>query len=590
MSKEEISLFDEQQFETHNKQFELRTVAEDDNLIKSKDRVQHHGEVFTPKWMVKRMLAEPSIQKKLHDIHATFFEPSAGEGAFLKEILHQKLTYVDKISNKTTWKNNALWTLMSIYGIELLEDNLRKAKRAMMDIFINHFQAFMQKELSRNTDLYKSAHFVINKNIVQGNTLTFKNSENMLIEFSNWAPNGNKVVRSSFSYKSLFNNGDIDDTEASEGQLSLFDSPNENVSNNSKPVVITKVYKGVKVMDKKNFKFDVVIGNPPYQEEVKGSSDKQIFPFFMDEAYEVGEKVELITPAKFLSNAGKTPKKWNKKMLRDPHLKVLYFEQDSSKVFKDTDIKGGVCVTYRDASKDIGPIGIFTSYEELNSILKKVKNKKFRTFSSLIYAPESYKLTQKLHDDFPRIAAHLSKGHKYDVTTNIFDKLGNIFKFNKPNDNYIGLYGRQKNSRILKWIKREYIKGPDNLDSYKILVPKSNGSGAIGEVLTTPLIGEPLIGGTQTFITIGKFESVQEAIAALKYIKTKFARAMLGTLKVTQDNKKRTWKNVPLQDFTSNSDIDWSKSIHDIDQQLYEKYDLNKEEINFIEAKVREMD
>lgn len=345
-------------------------------------------------------------------------------------------------------------------------------------------------------------------------------------------------------------------------------------------------------MDSKKFKFDVVIGNPPYQEEVKGTSDKQIFPYFMDQAYEIGEKVELITPAKFLSNAGKTPKRWNQKMLQDPHLKVLFFEQDSSKVFSNTDIKGGVCVTYRDLQSNFGAIGTFTPYEELNSILKKVKTDNFESFSKLIYAPESYKLTQQLHDDFPDITGRLSKGHKYDVTTNIFDKLGDIFKEDRPNDGneYIGLYGRQRNTRTLKWINSKYIKGPENLNSYKILVPKSNGSGAIGEVLTTPLIGEPLIGGTQTFITIGSFKTIKEARAVMKYIKTKFARAMLGMLKVTQDNKKRTWLNVPMQNFANSSDIDWSKSIHEIDQQLYKKYRLNEKEINFIESMVKEMD
>lgn len=100
----------------------------------------------------------------------------------------------------------------------------------------------------------------------------------------------------------------------------------------------------------------------------------------------------------------------------------------------------------------------------------------------------------------------------------------------------------------------------------------------------------PLIGGTQTFITIGNFSNLEEANSAMKYIKTKFARAMLGTLKVTQDNKKRTWSNVPMQDFTSNSDIDWTQSIYDIDLQLYKKYGLDKKEINFIETKVKEMD
>lgn len=345
-------------------------------------------------------------------------------------------------------------------------------------------------------------------------------------------------------------------------------------------------------MNKNDFRFDVVIGNPPFQEEVEGTSDKQLFPFFMDEAFKIGKKVELITPAKFLSNAGKTSKKWNKKVLNDPHLKVLYFEQNSSKVFRNTDIKGGVCVTYRDNSKKIGPIGTFTPFKELNSILKKVKSKNFKTFSTLIYSPESYKLTQELHNDFPEVSNRLSKGHKYDVTTNIFDKLGEIFKTKHPNDGktYIGLYGRQNNTRVLKWINNKYIKGPKNLNNYKILVPKSNGSGAFGEVLTTPLIGEPLIGGTQTFITIGNFITIEEVNAAMKYIKTKFARAMLGTLKVTQDNKKRTWTNVPLQDFTNNSDIDWSKSVHEIDQQLYEKYKLDEKEKNFIESMIKEMD
>lgn len=242
MSENEINLFDEQQFKSTDKKFKLKTTVDDGNLIKSKDRVQHHGEVFTPKWMVKKMLSEPSIQEKLRDLHATFFEPSAGEGAFLKEILHQKLDYGDQISNKSSWKNNALWALMSIYAIELLEDNLVKAKRTMLDVFINHYQAFMQKELSINTDLYKSARYIIDVNIVQGNTLTFKNLENKLIEFREWIPSGNKVKQNTFTYKSLFNNDDMDDVNANEGQLSLFDDFENGDSKQNQPVQLTKVY------------------------------------------------------------------------------------------------------------------------------------------------------------------------------------------------------------------------------------------------------------------------------------------------------------------------------------------------------------
>ncbi len=76
----------------------------------------------------------------------------------------------------------------------------------------------------------------------------------------------------------------------------------------------------------------------------------------------------------------------------------------------------------------------------------------------------------------------------------------------------------------------------------------------------------------------------------LKYVKSKFTRSLLGILKITQDNNRETWKYVPLQDFTQNSDIDWTKTIPEIDQQLYKKYGLSEEEINFIETKVKEMD
>ena len=99
----------------------------------------------------------------------------------------------------------------------------------------------------------------------------------------------------------------------------------------------------------KNVKFDVVIGNPPYQNEGAGDvgrRDEPVYNKFMDTAYEIADRVVLITPARFLFNAGQTPKAWNKKMLEDKHLKVVYYTQDSSKVFPNTDIKGGVAVTY----------------------------------------------------------------------------------------------------------------------------------------------------------------------------------------------------------------------------------------------------
>ena len=213
-------------------------TVHDKRLIKSKSRVQKHGEVFTPDWMVRKMLSEPAIQEKIKDIRATFFEPSVGEGAFVTEILHQKLNHVDEISNKSNWVENALWVVASIYGIELLTDNLIMAKQNLVNVLIEHYQNFYKKELSRNTDLYKSARYIIDNNIVQGNALTYLNNSNELIVFSEWDKREDKVRQLQFTFKSLvehdFNAFSLD------RQLELLD---ENKSLSDEFIKITKVYK-----------------------------------------------------------------------------------------------------------------------------------------------------------------------------------------------------------------------------------------------------------------------------------------------------------------------------------------------------------
>ena len=109
-------------------------------------------------------------------------------------------------------------------------------------------------------------------------------------------------------------------------------------------------------------------------------------------------------------------------------------------------------------------------------------------------------------------------------------------------------------------------------------------------MLSTPVLEGPGVAVTQTFIALGSFESAESAEACLKYVKSKFARALLGVLKITQDNPAKVWKYVPLQDFTTVADIDWSKVMAQVDQQLYAKYGLDPEEIAFIEAKVKPME
>ena len=338
-----------------------------------------------------------------------------------------------------------------------------------------------------------------------------------------------------------------------------------------------------------SMKFDYVIGNPPYQEMLENTSDRPVYNDFMEASYRISDKVELITPARFLFNAGKTPKEWNQKMLNDPHLTVLMYEQQSAKVFANTDIKGGVVVTYRDETKNYGEIGTFTSYPALNAIVKKVVHKgSFSSIEDWIFVQNKFDL-EMLYTDHPEYRKIVGSGGKEKrLTTPIFSQLG-VFSDERRNQTDLKILGLISNKRFYRYIDPKYIEQHENLKKYKVILPKSNGSGAIGEVLSTPLIGEPFIGYTQSFISIGALDTKNEAEALLKYVKSKFMRTMLGVLKVTQDNNKSVWKYVPLQDFTAHSDIDWSKSVAEIDQQLYRKYDLTADEIEFIETHVKEM-
>ena len=355
----------------------------------------------------------------------------------------------------------------------------------------------------------------------------------------------------------------------------------------------TDIEKGKQLVEEafKKVKFDVVLGNPPYQEEAKGTStsDDPIYHSFMDLSYQLADKTVLITPARFLFNAGKTPKAWNQKMLEDEHLKVIYYAQKSEEVFPNTDIKGGVVVTYHDNKENFGAIGTFTSHEELNRALKLVEeNPSFRPITEIVYTQTKFNL-DKLYLDRPEYRQIIgSNGRDKRLRKPILGRL-DIFSEKELKDSY-KILGRLNNERVYRYIPKKYIADHENLMKYKVIVPAANGSGSIGEVLSTPVIGYPVIGYTDTFISFGAFDTEAEAEACLKYIKGRFARGMLGVLKITQDNTADKWAKVPLWDFSDNSIIDWTKSIDEIDQQLYDYYGFDDELKKFFIEKIQNMD
>ena len=244
-----------------------------------------------------------------------------------------------------------------------------------------------------------------------------------------------------------------------------------------------------------------------------------------------------------------------------------------------------------DKTQNFGLIKNFIQNDMLRSILNKVLCKSSRFISDIIYSNTSYKYSSSFFAENSGFLDRVSGGSRRYLSSSAFDKFPEVFFTEKPaSGNYAKIIGRQNNVRTSYFFKSSYLNPPKNFKKYKVFISSSNGTGTFGETLTHPFLGEPDVGATETFLSLGCFDSIVEANNLIKYISTKFLRAMLNTKKVTQGNKnKKVWTNVPLQDFTVKSDIDWTLSISEIDRQLYQKYCLSCEEINFIETNVQSM-
>lgn len=551
------------------------------------ERTHNHAEVFTPSFICKIMndkADEPWTDEVLSKrwkkyVDARRLEITCGEGPYLVSrynastgemipindrigILDRKLAVVSKYSeNESEWIYWSFRALQATYGYEFQGDNLLIARVNVLADWEDWFEFNVHRKPVKRE--FKRAINIIVWNLWQMDGLTGK------------VPNIPDFMEE--REISLF--GEDEDNTNIKSQLDcrIYDWINECKSIEYRELAERR--KGI-------MKFDFIIGNPPYQEETDSDSTRKppIYNLFMDESYKIGKVVELITPARFLFDAGYTPKAWNEKMLQDNHFKVLFYEPASNKIFSNTDIKGGVIISLRNENMDFGSIGIFTKFTELNGILKKVKPQMTTSMEDIISPPLSFKLSKLMLQENPNTIGRLR--------SSAFTTLSDIFLDSLPNDNrnYIQFVGLLNTRRTRKFIRRDYIADSSGtLDKYTVLLAKANGSGKFGEALSATEIAEPGVGYSQTFIGIGKFDDISSARNVERYLKTKFCRAMLGVLKITQDCPGPKWKYVPTQDFTSNSDIDWTQSIHNIDQQLYKKYGLDEKEISFIESHVKEM-
>ena len=172
------------------------------NQIKSKRRVTDHGEVFTPDFIVEDMLN--LVKQETERIDSRFLEPACGHGNFLIKILERKLDVVEKKykKNQFDYERNALIAVSSIYGIELLDDNVQEARERLYYLFLKKYEKLYKNKI--NQLLLDNIKFILEKNIVQGDALTFKNKEGNPIVFSEWsAINGSKIQRRDFQFVDL---------------------------------------------------------------------------------------------------------------------------------------------------------------------------------------------------------------------------------------------------------------------------------------------------------------------------------------------------------------------------------------------------
>src|SRR5690625_5026841 len=353
-------------------------------------------------------------------------------------------------------------------------------------------------------------------------------------------------------------------------------------------------------------KFDVIIGNPPYQENDNGKRDQDagrnasaspLYHKFVLSSMEISNIQCFIIPTRWAFGAGKGLKDFSRTMLNDEHIQSFVYYQNSKAVFPDNDIKGGV--SYFSRNEDyVGEANI--TIHTTNG--KKIQRKDFLNTANsgkLIVYNEMGTILKKViafeGEDFDAVSKVMSNRNPYGLSTDFFR---NPQKYDisaitdeKENTDDIRVYGLGKGQkRIHKYISRNepMSREKDSIDTWKVFSPYAYGNGSLGERIPNPFVGEAGDIVTETFLRFGSFDHKFEAESLLKYIKTKFFRLLVSILKVTQHST-TTYRYVPLQDFSENSDIDWTKPVYEIDQKLYEKYGLTDEEIAFVEENVAEM-
>ena len=343
-------------------------------------------------------------------------------------------------------------------------------------------------------------------------------------------------------------------------------------------------------------KFDVVIGNPPYQESDGGAnaSATPTYHYFVELAKKLKpNNISLIMPSRWYSG-GKGLDKFRDKMLNDIHIRELFDFPNPDEVFPNTNIRGGVCVVNWDNSynaKDtLTRVVTFKNNKVTSDVYRSLK---FAQSDTFIRDYTSVQIIEKINQ-----VRKLDEGRISDFVSPLkpFGFRGFFIRDERFHNDTSELQKPVKcfGKGTVGYVEREEVKVKTEwIDKWKVFIARANNIGTeLNDDNFNTIVGEPGTICTETYLVIGADLKLDENSTnnLSNYLKTKFSRLLHGVAKTSHDAARTTYKFIPLQDFTVKSDIDWSQSIAEIDQQLYKKYGLSDEEIAFIEEKVKEME
>lgn len=334
----------------------------------------------------------------------------------------------------------------------------------------------------------------------------------------------------------------------------------------------------------RNMKFDVIIGNPPYQLSDGGAqaSARPIYQLFVQQAISLKPKyLCMIMPSRWMTG-GKGLDAFRSSMISDRHIRFLNDFPDGKICFPNNDIKGGVCFFLWNCDEE----GKCKIIQHIGN--EKIQSERFlKEDNTDVFIRDS-----RLVNIYKKVAAYqggffskiVSPLKPYGLRGDIFV---NTSKYSLPpiskekiNGGLI-IHGLDEHlKRVIRYIPLDYpLPKKDLLPGYKLFVARNQGSGVFGEILSDSILGGPNELCTETYVVFGPFKTEKEAKNCWGYVKTKFFRAILGIRKLDQNASQSVYGYIPLLDFNKN----WS------DKELFELFNLSKEERTFIENNVKEM-